>query len=94
MLLATILDGRVETNGPIPRRWEGMTVEIVPVSSNSIGFNEDLTPDELERRLQVLRELGPMEYEDEEREQIAVALKDVDRVSREQVDRQIRDAST
>ncbi len=94
MLLATILDGRVETSGPIPRRWEGMTVEIVPVSSNAVGFDEDLTADELERRLLVFRDLGPMEYEGEEREQIAVALKDVDRVSREQVARQVRDAST
>ena len=94
MLLATIREGRIEASGSIPDLWEGMTVQIVPVSPSEFDFNEDLALDELERRLQVLHELGPAEYEVGEREQINNALMEMDRHSREQVARQIRDACT
>ncbi len=93
MLLATIREGRIEANGPIPNLWEGLTVQIVPLSPDVPNVDEDFTPDELERRLQALRDMGPMEYEDGEREKINHALMDMDRLSRDQVARQIRDAS-
>lgn len=92
MLLATIRDGRIEASGPIPDLWEGMTVQIVPLSLNTPDLDEDLAPAELERRLKSLRELGPVEYDDGERELIDDALLEMDRLSREQVARQIRDA--
>ncbi len=91
MLLATIRDGRIEASGPIPNLWEGMTVQIVPIPPDAPDVDEDFTPDELERRLQVLLDMGPMEYEDGEREEINRALMDMDRLSREQVARQHQD---
>ena len=75
MIRARIGQGRVEVQDPIPEAWEGQLVKLVP-----------LTPDDplphLEEWLAALHALGPMEFEPREREQIAGALQELDRVSK------------
>jgi hypothetical protein len=76
MIRARIQQGRVETQEPIPAEWEGQVVKIVP-----------LTPDDdplpgLEQRLAALHAMGPMEFEPGERELIANALEELNRVSK------------
>ena len=74
MVQAQILQGRVEVQDPIPASWEGQTVNIVP-----------LTPDDhlpyVEERLAALHRLGPAEFEPGEREQMASAIEQLNRVS-------------
>jgi hypothetical protein len=76
MIEARIHQGRVEVQDPIPEEWEGQLVKIVP-----------MTPDDplpaLEDRLAALHALGPMEFEPAERELIAAALAELDRISKE-----------
>src|SRR5580692_8049969 len=76
MIQARIHHGRIEAQDPIPEEWEGQLVKILP-----------LTPDDplrdLEERLAALAALGPMEFEPGEREIAAVGMAEMDRLSRE-----------
>jgi hypothetical protein len=76
MLRARIHQGRVEVQGPIPKEWEGQPVKILPLTP------EDPLPD-LEERLAALAALGPMEFEPGERELVGQVLGQMDRLSRE-----------
>jgi hypothetical protein len=76
MIQARIHKGRVETQDSIPEEWEGQWVKIVPLTP------EDPLPD-LEASLVALHAMGPMEIEASEREQIAAALAELDRISME-----------
>jgi hypothetical protein len=75
MIQARIHLGRVEVQEPIPEDWEGQMVKILP-----------MTPDDplpgLEEWLAALHALGPMEFDPAERERIAAALAELDRVSK------------
>ncbi len=75
MIQARIHQGRVEVQDPIPEEWEGQLVKILP-----------MTPDDplpaLEEWLAALHALGPMEFEPAERELIAGALAELDRISK------------
>ena len=75
MIEARIHQGRVEAQDPIPEEWEGQVVKILP-----------MTPDDpmpgLEERLAALHAMGPMEFDPAERELIAGALAEVDRLSK------------
>jgi len=75
-LHALIRHGRVESQDPIPREWEGQHVKIVPLTP------DDPIPD-LEGRLAVLQALGPTEYEPGERDVAAQAMRELDRLSRD-----------
>jgi hypothetical protein len=76
MVQARIHHGRIEVQDPIPEEWEGQLVKVLP-----------LTPDDpltdLEERLAALAALGPMEYEPRERDATTQALGEMDRLSRE-----------
>jgi hypothetical protein len=76
MLQARIHQGRVELQDPIPKEWEGQLVKILPLTP------EDPLPD-LEERLAALRALGPMEFEPGERELVGQVLGEMDRLSRD-----------
>jgi hypothetical protein len=80
MLRARIHQGRVEVQDPIPKDWEGQPVRILPLTP------EDPLPD-LEERLAAVAALGPMEFEPGERELVGQALGQMDRLSREAMDR-------
>jgi hypothetical protein len=76
MIQARVRQGRIEPQEPIPEEWEGQLVKILP-----------LTPDDplldLDERLAALEALGPMEFEAGERESIGQALAEMNRRSRE-----------
>src|SRR5436309_651407 len=76
MIQGRICRGRVETQEPIPKSWEGQMVKIVPLTP------EDPLPD-LDARLAALHALGPTEFGRGERERIASELEQLDHVSRE-----------
>jgi hypothetical protein len=76
MLDAHIEHGRVVTEGPIPKDWEGRQVKIVLLTP------DDPTPD-LEQRLTDLRALGPVEWKPGEREVVGRALAEMDRLGRD-----------
>jgi hypothetical protein len=80
MLRARIHHGRVEVQDPIPKDWEGQPVKILPLTP------DDPLPD-LDERLAALAALGPMEFEPGERELIGQALGQMDRLSREAMER-------
>jgi hypothetical protein len=80
MLQARIRQGRVEVQDPIPREWEGQPVKILPLTP------DDSLPD-LEERLAALAALGPMEFEPGERELAAEVFGEMDRFSREALQR-------
>ena len=86
MLVAKIRDGRIEAEGPIPDFWEGLTVQVMPLVL-------DETADDLEQRLNALHDLGAAEFEEGEAERITAALSEMDRRSRDEVARWMRDAS-
>jgi redox-regulated HSP33 family molecular chaperone len=86
MLTAKIRDGRIETDEPIPDLWEGLTVQILPLAPDEIA-------EDFEQRLKALHELGAAEFEDGEVEQISTALTEMDRQSRDEVARQMREGS-
>lgn len=75
MIRAVVHRGRVETSEPLPEEWEGLEVQLVP-----------LTPDDpvpnLEEFLAAHEALGPMEYEPGEREQTAAAQAEQKRMGR------------
>ena len=75
MVQARIHEGRVEVQEPIPEEWEGQLVKILPMTP------DDPLPD-LEEWLAKLHALGPMEYEPGERDLIADALAELDRISK------------
>ena len=60
MIWARVRKGRIETQEPIRKEWEGQSVKVVP------GTPDDPLPD-LEERLAALAALGPMEFEPGER---------------------------
>lgn len=74
MVQARIHQGRVEVQEPIPQEWEGQLVKISPMTP------DDPLPD-LEECLAALHALGPMELEPAERELVAGALAELDRIS-------------
>lgn len=76
MLQARIHQGRVEVQDPIPKEWEGQLVKILPLTP------DDPLPD-LEDRLAALQALGPMEFEPGEQELIGQVLGELDRFSRD-----------
>jgi hypothetical protein len=76
MLQARIHQGRVELRDPIPKEWEGQLVKILPLTP------DDPLPD-LEERLAALQALGPMEFEPGERERVGQVLGELDRLSRD-----------
>jgi hypothetical protein len=76
MVQARIHHGRIEVQEPIPEEWEGQLVKVLPLTP------DDPLPD-LEERLAALAALGAMEFEPDEREVVAVALGEMDRLSRE-----------
>lgn len=65
----------VELQEPVPDEWEGQSVKIVPMTP------DDPIPD-LEERLAALHALGPMEFDEGERENIERCLAEQDRLSR------------
>jgi hypothetical protein len=75
MIKGRIHQGCIEVQDPIPEEWEGQMVKILP-----------MTPDDplpaLEERLAALHAMGPMEFEPAERELMAGALAELDRISR------------
>ena len=75
MIRARVQHGRLEVQDPIPDAWEGQFVKISPLTP------DDSLPD-LEGRLAALHALGPMEFEPGEREQLAEALAEMDRLSK------------
>jgi hypothetical protein len=79
MIQAQIHQGRVEVREPIPAEWEGQMVKITPLSP------EDPLPD-LEQRLAALHAMGPMEFEPDDRNSIAVALSELDAASKAAMD--------
>jgi len=75
MIQALIHQGRIEVQDPIPEEWEGQLVKILPLTP------EDPLP-ALEERLAALHAMGPMEFEPAERELMASALAELDRISK------------
>jgi len=67
MIRGRIHQGRVELQDPIPESWEGHFVKILPLTP------DDPLPD-LESQLSALHQMGPMEYEPGEQEQITREL--------------------
>ena len=86
MLTAKVHEGRIEPEQPIPDMWEGLTVQVVPLLPEERA-------DDLEQRLTALQELGAAEFGDGEEQQITEALSEMDRRSREEIARQMREAS-
>lgn len=86
MLTAKIHEGRIEPEQPIPDMWEGLTVQVLPLLPEELA-------DDLEQRLTALHELGAAEFADGEEQQITETLSEMDRRSREEIARQMRDAS-
>lgn len=80
MIQARIKEGRVEVDEPIPPAWEGQCVKLVPLTP------DDPLPD-LEQRLQALHEMGPIEYENAERESANSLLDEMDSLSKEAMER-------
>jgi hypothetical protein len=80
MLQARIHKGRVEVQDPIPKEWEGQMVKISPLTP------DDPLPD-LEQRLAILQALGPIEMEPSERELVGQVLGELDRLSRDAVEK-------
>lgn len=75
MIRAEIRRGRIIAREPIPPEWEGQEVKVVPLTP------DDPIPD-LEERLAAFRALGPMEYEEGEREAIEKELAEFNEFSK------------
>jgi hypothetical protein len=86
MLTAKIRDGRIEVDEPIPEVWEGLAVQILPLLPEVVA-------EDLEQRLTALHQLGAAEFDNAEEERISEALSEMDRRSREDVTRLMREAS-
>jgi hypothetical protein len=71
---AIIHNGQVEVQVPIPESWEGQTVKIVPLTP------DDPLPD-LDRRLEELHAMGPMEFDEDERRIVERELEELNRQS-------------
>ena len=80
MIRARVHHGHVEIQDPIPAEWEGHAVKIERLTP------EDPIPD-LDERLAVLAQLGPMEFEPGERELVARLLAAHDELSRAEMQR-------
>ena len=76
MIQVRINQGRVEVQDTIPPAWEGQFVKLVPLTP------EDPLPD-LAQRIAALHEMGPMEFEPGEREAMASAWEEMDRLGKE-----------
>jgi len=74
MIVARIEHGQIQACDPIPPEWEGRLVTIAPA-----------TPDhphpDVEAALAAFHALGPMEFEEGEREEMERLLLEMDRVS-------------
>jgi hypothetical protein len=75
MIHARVHQGRIEVQDPIPDEWEGQLVKILPMTP------DDPSPG-LEEWLAALHAMGPMEFEAGERQLMAGALAELDRVSK------------
>lgn len=75
MIRARIQQDRVEVQDPIPQEWEGPLVSIVPTTP------DDPLPD-LRERLAALHAMGPREFGAGERELLAAAQEELDRISK------------
>ncbi len=73
MIRARIQQGCIKTQDPIPEEWEGQLVKVLPMTPN------DPLPT-LEEHLAALHAMGPMEFEPGERELIASAIAELDRI--------------
>ena len=80
MLTATIYEGRIEPEQPIPDMWEGLTVQVLPLLPDELA-------DDLEQRLTALHNLGAAEFDDGEEQHITEALSEMDRRCREELAR-------
>lgn len=80
MIQARIHRGQIEVQDPIPPEWEGQVVKVLPLTP------DDPIPD-LEQSLAVLAALGPAEFEADEPERITQSLTEMDRPSREALQR-------
>jgi hypothetical protein len=80
MIQARIRDSRIEVQDPIPQEWEGHLVKILPLT------RDEPIPD-LEERLAALAALGPMESNPGEHEAVANVLEEMDRNSRESIEK-------
>lgn len=80
MIQARVQQGRIEPHDPIPDSWEGQWVKIETLTP------DDLLPD-LDKRLAALHRMGAMEFEAGERDQIARELEEVDRISKDDMNR-------
>ncbi|HEV3144337.1 MAG TPA: hypothetical protein VGZ47_10660 [Gemmataceae bacterium] len=76
MILARIHNGRVEAQDPIPQDWEGHMVKIMPLTP------DDPLPD-LDEWIAKMDAQGPMEYDPGEKEMIEKGLAELDRISKE-----------
>ena len=85
MVHARINHGVVEVQDPIPEAWEGQIVKLVPLTPDDLTPDDDI-PD-LEEKLAAFHALGPAEYEPGEREAIAEALGELDRLGKEKLRR-------
>ena len=86
MLTAKIHEGRIEPEQPIPDIWEGLTVQVLPLLPDELA-------DDLEQRLTALHNLGAVEFDDGEEQQITEALSEMDRRSHKEVAQWMREAS-
>lgn len=68
-----------------PTFWEGLTVQVLPLLPDELA-------DDLEQRLTALDNLGAAEFDDGEEQHITEALSEMDRRSREEVARWMREA--
>jgi hypothetical protein len=79
MIQGLVQHGRIEVQEPIPAEWEGQLVKIAPLTP------DDPMPD-LDQTLAALHALGAMEYEPGEREEIAVAMAELDAAGKAEMD--------
>ncbi len=86
MLTAKIHEGRIEPEQPIPDVWEGLTVQVLPLPPEELA-------DDLEQRLAAFHALGATEFADGEARRITEALSEMDRRSRDEIARLMREAS-
>jgi len=76
MIQGRVHHGQIELKDGIPESWEGQWVKIEPLTP------DDPLPD-LDLELRALHEMGPMEFDEKERESIARELAELDRASRD-----------
>ena len=78
MIVGRVEHGQIQLAAALPAEWEGHTVKIEPCTP------DDALPD-LEGRLAALHALGPMEFEQGEREKNEQAIAAMNALSRGQM---------